>query len=280
MSWAAVARKDFYDAVQSRSIWALSGFFILLAIGLTYAYAEVPLLSGEQGTIGGLTFFLAGIVGTFVAVTAVVLCYRSIAGEDELGSMKLLLSLPHSRSDVLLGKVLGRTGVLTLPLGIGLGVGLAMGILMLGRGSVLAAVVFLLWTFVFALAYVSIIVGLSALTGSTTRAAALSIGFLLLFEFFWGAVPFAVRFVISGFSLPTGQPPDWYTLLGQLSPSDAYVSGLTALLPDIARGTGQPIPGSNTDAFYADPAAGIVIIFLWLVVPLAVGYTTFSRADL
>lgn len=279
MSWAAVARKDFHDAVQSRTIWALSGFFILLAIGLTYAYAEVPLLSGGQGTIGGLVFFLAGIVGTFVAVTTVVLCYRSIAGEAELGSMKLLLSLPHSRSDVVLGKVIGRTGVLALPLSIGLGIGLAMSILLIGRGSVQPAIVFLLWTFVFALAYVSIIVGLSALTGSTTRAAALSIGFFLLFEFLWDAVPFAVLFVVSGFSFPTSQP-DWYPLLGQLSPSDAYVSGLTALLPDVARGTGQPIPGSGVDAFYADPAAGIVILFAWLCIPLAIGYTAFSRADL
>lgn len=279
MSWTAVAQKDFHDAVQSRTIWALSGFFILLAIGLTYAYAEVPLLAGGQGTIGGLVFFLAGIVGTFVAVTAVVLCYRSIAGEDELGSMKILLSLPHSRSDVLLGKVIGRTGVLALPLGIGLGVGLAMGILMIGRGSVLPAIVFLLWTFVFALTYVSIIVGLSALTDSTTRAAALSIGFFLLFEFLWDVVPFVVLFVVSGFSFPTSQP-NWYPLLGLLSPSDAYVSGLTALLPDVARGTGQPIPGSGVDAFYADPAAGIVILLAWLAIPLAIGYAVFSRADL
>lgn len=280
MTWVAVAKKDFSDAVQSRSLWALSAFFILLSLGLTYGYSEFEFLSaGTETTIGGLVFFLGGIVGLFVSITSIVICYRAIAGERELGSAKILLSLPHSRLDVLVGKVVGRTAVLAVPLIIALGLGLSIGIIVIGAGSILSAVIFLGWTFFFALVYVSIIVGLSALVSSTTKAAALGIGFFFIVEFLWDGVAFVLLFVANGFSLPTAAP-DWYFVVTQVPPSNAYFSGLVALLPDVAAAVNASTGAAGFDAFYAVPEIGIVILCLWLIVPISIGYTVFSRADL
>lgn len=137
MSWIAVARKDFRDTVQSRALWVLVAVFVALSVVSTYAYVEVPEMFGSPGgaTFGGLIFFTLGISALFVPLAAIVVGYKSLAGERELGSIKLLLSLPTTRANVFAGKVLGRAAVLAVGLGVGLVAGLGFGAAMLGEAS-------------------------------------------------------------------------------------------------------------------------------------------------
>jgi ABC-2 type transport system permease protein len=280
MSWTAVAKKDFRDAVQSRALWALLAVFVVLSVVLSYSYAEFPALVGgtEQATVGGLVFFTSGIVSLFVSLTAIVVCYKAIAGERELGSIKLMLALPHSRRDVFVGKLVGRTGVLSLALAVGLVVGLGVGSVLLGSFEPVPLALFLVATLLFAVVYVTIVVSISATTGSTSRATTGALGFFLLFELLWDVVPMGIVYVANGFSLPT-QMPDWIFPLMQLPPSSAYVLVLNALLPDLA----DAAPGgaaAGFDAFYARPELGFVVLGFWVVVGLAVGSYRFVNADL
>jgi len=50
----------------------------------------------------------------FVPMLGLAISYAAIAGERDSGSIKLLLSLPNSRRDVILGKFIGRCAVLTI----------------------------------------------------------------------------------------------------------------------------------------------------------------------
>jgi len=50
---------------------------------------------------------------------ALIAAYLAIAGERESGSLKLLLGLPPSRGEVLVGKFLGRSGVVAIGLVLG-----------------------------------------------------------------------------------------------------------------------------------------------------------------
>ncbi|WP_459191951.1 ABC transporter permease subunit [Halosimplex sp. J119] len=290
MTWATVAEKDFRDAVQSRALWALVVVFVLLSVASTFAYVEVPEMFGEPGgaTFGGLILFTVGITGLFVPLAAIVVCYKSIAGERELGSIKLLLSLPTNRRSVFIGKVAGRAAVLSFGLGVGLVVGFGFGAVMLGTIDLGAVLVFLLVTLAFAAVYATIVVSLSATTGSTTRATTLALGFFVVFELFWDVVPTAFLYVVSGLSFPSTFP-DWFYFVSQLSPSAAYFSTVVALLPDIAGTTGAAPSGSGvdvevaqagTDPFYLSPEIGIVVLLVWFVIPLVVGYFQFDSADL
>ena len=290
MTWRTIARKDFRDAVQSRALWALVTVFVGLSLVSTYAYVQVPELFGEPdgATFAGLVFFTVGLTGLFVPLAAIVVCYKSLAGERELGSIKLLLSLPTNRLHVFVGKVVGRAAVLTFGLGIGLVVGLGFGSALLGEINAAATVIFLLVTLAFAAVYAGIMVSLSALTGSTSRATTLALGFFVVFELFWDAVPMAILYVIGGFRMPT-TVPDWIYPLSQVAPSSAYFSSVIALLPDLAEslsatpeqsGVGVDVGHADVEPFYASPEIGLVILALWLVVPFLVGYYRFNDADL
>ncbi len=290
MTTLAVAKKDFRDAVQSRALWALVTVFVLLSVVSSYAYVEVPEMFGSPGgaTFPGLIFFTVGLIGLFVPLAAIVVCYKSVAGERELGSIKLLLSLPTDRLNVFAGKVVGRAAVLAFGLGIGLTVGLGFGSALLGEVDVLALLVFVLLTLAFAAIYAGIVVSLSAMTGSTSRATTLALGFFVVFELFWDAVPVAVLYVVEGFSMPTAIP-DWVFVVTQISPSSAYFSGLVALLPDLAAATGADpgqggagvdVGAADGGSLYTAPEIGVVMLALWAILPLAVGYYRFARADL
>jgi ABC-2 type transport system permease protein len=281
MSWTAIAKKDFRDAVQSRALWALLGVFVVLSVVLSYSYATFPELVGgtTEPTVGGLVFFTSGIVSLFVSLTAIVVCYKAIAGERELGSIKLMLALPHRRRDVFLGKLVGRTGVLTLALAVGLVVGLGLGSALIGSFELVPILAFLFVTLLFAVVYVTVVVSLSATTGSTSRATTFALGFFLLFELLWDVVPLGVVYVASGFSLPA-QMPDWIFPVMQLPPSSAYVLALSALLPDLATSAPGGGVAAGFDAFYARPELGFAVLAFWLVVPMAIGSYRFANADL
>ncbi|EMA35414.1 ABC transporter permease [Halobiforma nitratireducens] len=288
MTWETIATKDFRDAVQSRALWAIIAVFVIVSLLSTYAYVEVPEMLGEPGgaTFAGLLFFTSGLVALFVPLTAIVVCYKSLAGERELGSIKLLLAQPTTRRDVFVGKVVGRAGVLAVGLGIGVVVGLGFGATLLGTLEAVAVVTFVLLTLVFAAAYAAIVVSLSATTGSTARATTLALGFFVLFELLWDIVPIGLLYVVSGFSFPT-EIPDWVFTVTQASPSSAYFSSLVALLPDLADQVGAE-PGleagvevtTDSGPLYASPEIGLVVLVLWLLVPTAIGYYRFDRADL
>lgn len=284
MTWIAVARKDFRDAVRSYLFWALSALFLLLVGILTYSYTGTDIGGSQDKRTLDLVTFIASSLGLFVSLTAIIISYKSIAGEHESGSLKLLLSLPHTRRDVILGKVLGRSAVLSIPVVVALAVGTLAGMIALGDFEILAPTAFLLVSLLFVGAYVSIGVGLSALTRSTTQATALGVTFFVVFEVLWEVVLLAVVFITSGFSFDTAsESPDWLYLLSQLPPSSAFGTTLVAVLdivadPEETFGAGPT--ADSIDAFYGTQWIGLFVLLFWITVPTLLGYWAFERRDL
>jgi ABC-2 type transport system permease protein len=278
MSWTTVARKDFQDARRSRALWALSAVFLALAAGGAGLYAFVPdITAGPGGSTIGLLGFLASPVTLFVAVASVVVCYTSVAGETESGSGKLLLSLPHTRRDIVLGKVVGRGLVLAIPVAVGLVVMLAVVFAGGVSFSPVDYAVFVAVTLFYTLAYVALFVGVSATTSSTTWAATISVLLLVVFEVAWDVVPMGAWFVANGFEVPSGllagnlgARPDWVAFLYQLPPSGAYQNAVGGFLS----GDG------GSEAFFLTTWFSLVVLALWALVPLTIGYTRYQQTDL
>ncbi len=283
MSWVAVAKKYFRDAVRARTLWALSALFLVLAAGIAFAYAYVDELSGGDPSALGVMFFVANIVGTFISLAAILACYKAIAGERESGTIKILLSLPHSRRDVIVGKLLGRTAVLALPVVIALLIGIVIAGVLIGEFAPVGTVAFALVSLLFAFTYVSIMVGISGTTGSTSRAAALAVGFFVVVELMWDIVALGLAFAANGFQFPqtAADFPEWLFVVNQVPPSSSFVTSLTAVIPEapaaVAGGTQSP---GDVEAFFGTPWLGIVVLLFWLVIPVLLGFYRFRKADL
>lgn len=273
MTWAAVARKDFRDARLSKALWALTALFVLMSVGFAYLYATIPALSADVNGVStvGLLFLLSAPATLFIAVAAIVVAAGSIAGERGSGSAKLLLGLPHSRRDVVLGKLVGRTAVLAVAILVGLLVSLAVVVALYTSVSLTDYAIFAALTLLLSLAYVGIMVGISATTATGGRAIAFGLGAFVVLELLWDLVPFGVAFVVNGFTTAgLSALPDWIAFLGLLTPTTAYQNALEWFLGTASAG----VP------FYLTGWASLAVLAAWLLVPLLVGYRRFGRADL
>jgi ABC-2 type transport system permease protein len=65
-----------------------------------------------------------------VPVLALVASYLAIAGERESGTLKLLLGMPPTRREVVLGKLLGRLAVTTTAIVVAFTVGALLAVVM------------------------------------------------------------------------------------------------------------------------------------------------------
>lgn len=282
MSWIAVARKDFQDAVRSKVLWLLSALFVVFAGGVAYVYTLV--FGGAGGEVGrelsslALIQFMLAPVGTLVPLTALIVGYKAVAGEVESGTLKLLLSLPHTREDVVFGKLAGRTGVLAVPVVVGFALAAVVVLALYSSFDAVEYVLFLALTVLFGATFVSIAVGISAATKSTSKAAASVFGVFILFEFLWSVIPMGIHYLVEGVFFPVGRPPNWYLFVQQLSPSNAYTATVRSILPNaqnpIAAALGGDAPFYLTDWF------ALVILAFWLVIPVTLGYLAFERKDL
>lgn len=269
MSAIVVAKKDFRDAVRSPVLILLTLLFSLLTLGgaaFASLLAEMVEEGGSESTVD-LLAALQAPAGFLVPIIALVVGYGAVAGEREDGSLKFLLGLPHRRRDVVLGKVLGRTGVVAASILIGFTVGL---------GGFVAFVGFTLVTILFGFVYVCIGAALSSLTRSTTRAAIGAICVVVLVKVVWAIVGWILLFSF-GDGSAGGSVPDWYLSYLALSPDNAYSTAVGAVL-----GGRQGLIASTVDTLplLAKPWFAFVVLAVWALVPLGLGILRFDRVDL
>lgn len=101
-----VANKEFHDGLRNRWVLSISIIFTLLATGLAYFGASA---SGQAGftTLSTTLVSLASLAVFIIPLIALMLAYDGIVGEDESGTLLLLMTYPLSRWQLILGKMLG-----------------------------------------------------------------------------------------------------------------------------------------------------------------------------
>jgi ABC-2 type transport system permease protein len=290
MSWATVAGKEFRDAIRSRRLWLLTAAFIVVfnLPPVLWAYLEfgpaAPDVTSQTELTSTYVKGMMGINFVFVPLIAIVSGYRMVVGEHETGSLKLLLSLPHSRRDVFLGKILGRTGVVGVAISSAYVLALP---LLYGTGQTVDLFLYLLYgalTIFFGLAFFALAGGLSAAVGSELKAGALSFGTYVLFTLFWDPITTLARLLSQSYGLSSRQFLEFWFALKTLSPVEAY-RDLTFVMRDQPQSTvvesAYAANGwSGWPPFYLENEWHLAVLIAWGVVPALVGYYLFSRRDL
>jgi len=272
MSWRAIARKDVSDAIRSRVLWLLLGVFLVVFLGLAYA---VPKLADEE-----FDTFLAvstAVVGLLVPLLAVVVGYKAVIDERTSGSMAILLSLPHSRRDVAVGKFLGRGVVLSGPIVLALLLAVPIVLLRYATFEPVTYLGFVVATVVFGLSFLGIAVGLSMATTASRRVVAGAFGAYIVFVMLWaGLVDFLVLVLFRFQENPLSDPPTWAVFAKLAEPTTAYQY---VLAEGVEAGTPSPVDALGPQ-WFASPIVGLALLLAWILVPMTVGYWRFERADL
>jgi len=116
-----VAAKEFRDGLRNRWVLAITLAFAVLAIALAWFGAAA---AGQVGftRISTTIVSLASLAVFLIPLIALMMAYDSIVGEDEKGTLLLLMTYPISRIGLLVGKFLGHAAMLALSTALGFGI--------------------------------------------------------------------------------------------------------------------------------------------------------------
>jgi ABC-2 type transport system permease protein len=306
MSWQAVARKEFRDAIRSRWLHGSTLFFALFLGGAAALFfgvligpenRQVSNLFGFFANLGVFSFSFPGLLALVLGFIALSTSYGSITGERETGSIKLLLSLPNSRLDAVVGKFLGRSAVVVAALLVGF---LFVFVVLIATGTRLQLGSFVpqvALTALLGMAFVSVGLGISALAGSNREATLATMGLYLVFAVLWGSVSEGIPKLINYTADQVGAGGvseltrvKLGVFLKYLNPLKAYETLAAELYYGPARARlvsatfGEqtalgPVLQESIPVYFSGGFL-FVVLLAWIALPVAVGYWAFDRDDL
>jgi Cu-processing system permease protein len=267
-----MARKEFSDGLRNRWLLAISLLFAVLATGIAWLGAAA---SGQLGftSVPATIASLTSLATFLMPLIALLLAYDAIVGEDESGTLLLLLTYPLGRGHILLGKFVGHGLILALATLIGFGCAtlaiavlvndVDLSLLLWAFGRFMASSTLLGWGFL-GMAY-----GLSSVSAEKSTAAGLALGVWFFFVLVFDLALLALLVLSEGQFSPKILP--WLLLL---NPADIYrLINLSGFEPGagsagvLTLGTDLPLPGAML----------WLCLSLWVVVPLGSAWLLFRR---
>ena len=267
-----VARKEFRDGMRNRWVFAITVIFALFALGLAYFGSAA---SGQVGftSLDTTIVSLASLAIFVIPLIALLLAYDSIVGEEELGTLLLLLSYPLSRFQILAGKFAGHAALLAMSTVLGFG---AAGIVIASiTGKLLslelwqslsffiASATLLGWVFI-AFAYL-----VSVIASEKSRAAGLALIIWFLFVLVFDLLLLGILVGSHG-AVSTRVFP--YLLL--LNPTDVF---RLANLAGFEAAQAYSGLASVATAHLFRPGILLVVLAIWTVLPFTVAVLLFQR---
>jgi len=208
---------------------------------------------------------------------SILLGYKSIARERTTGSLHLTLAFPNARRDVVLGKVVGRSSVLLVPMAATLLLAGVVGVVRYGSDGAVLFPWFLVATALYGIAFVGIAIGLSMSTTVDRRITFGAIGVSLLLVQVWDSIHTATLLVFHRFDFSVlSDMPDWALLFRLVKPSESYYRLVRAGfdIGQASRYVGDSAP------FFVNWWMALAVLAAWCVVPLTLGFRRFSSTDL
>jgi ABC-2 type transport system permease protein len=268
MTWTVVARQDSRSVFGERSVKLLLG---LLATAIVLAGYLYPILGRGPPTTARFGGFAVGWLTTVVPLVGLLLGYNAIAGDRESGAIRLSLSLPHSRRDLLVGAFLGRAGLVAVTSVAAL---VVAGVLVVYPFGALALPRFLLFVglvVVFGAVWTGLGVAVSVAVATRRRALVSAVALFFLFVFVWDPAAGALEAGLTALGVLDGGLPGPARFVVGITPDAAFERVTTGFVD----------PGASVDGpWYMGPWVAVVLLVAWLVVPLELAYRRFAGGDL
>jgi ABC-2 type transport system permease protein len=262
-----IALTDVRDVGRSWMLWLSVALFVALTAGVS----AVPVLATPDATAGESVGLAVDSSSLLVPIISLLVATQSITGERASGTLRVLLSLPPSRREVVLGKLVGR-GAITAVASLAATVATAVVVAVLyGDVPVGTLAVFGGLLALFSVVFVFVGVGISAGVSTTTRSTSAAVAFYLTTGLLWTVVLVGVRYAGTALGVVTpGTTPGWLHVLGALPPNTAFTRTYTAL----TAGGSAGVPLHRSAPFL------LAVLCGWALVVPALGYLRFRTAEL
>jgi Cu-processing system permease protein len=256
-----VAFKELRDRLRNRWVLAVSLVFTVFALVIAYFGGA------QQGVVGlrSIEFTITSLVSLviyLIPLIALILGFDAIVGERERGSLDLMLALPITRLELLLGKYVGLAAALSLSTLLGFGLVGALLVSQNGIASLAPLASFVGSSVLLGLAFLSLAVMLSVLASDRTRASGLAIAMWFLFVLVFDLILLGLLIGLGGES-----GTEWFPYLLLLNPADVFrilnvfsleevrnLYGLTSIVP----------------VALAKPWLMALVMLAWIAAPLSI----------
>lgn len=262
-----IAAKEFRDRIRNRWVIAVAVIFTLFALAITYFGAA------QQGEVGfrNIEFTIASLVSLviyLIPLIALILGYDAIVGERERGSLDLLLSMPITRLELLIGKFTGLSTALACSTLIGFGL---VGLLLASQTTPEALyhyAGFMLSAILLGMVFLSLAVMVSVIARDRARASGAAIALWFLFVLVYDLALLGVL-VLSGGAF--GE--ELFPLLLLFNPADIFRILNIFNMEELRNfyGLATVFPASLSNPWLL---GGMMIA--WIVAPLAIALWRFK----
>lgn len=215
-----IALKEYKDGLRNRWFLFITVLFALLAVGITWFGAAA---AGKVGftNLPATIASLSSLATFLMPLIALLLAYDAIVGEEEGGTLMLLLTYPLTRSQIIFGKFVGHSMILGLATLIGFGsAALAIAVFVndISLWQLLTAFArFIVSSIVLGMVFLACAYVLSARATEKSTAAGLALGVWFFFVLIFDLALLALLVVGQGKFNPDALP--WLLLL---NPTDIY----------------------------------------------------------
>ncbi|HOL38128.1 MAG TPA: ABC transporter permease [Rubrivivax sp.] len=263
----AIAAKEFRERRRNRWIVAVAAVFAAFALLIAYFGAA------QQGAVGfrGIQVTIASLTSLviyLVPLIVLLLGYDAIAGERERGSLDLLLSLPVTRFELLLGKYLGLGAAFAASTLVGFGLAGAVLVWRAEPGALLHYAAFVASALLMGMAFLALAVMVSVIATDRTRASGAAIALWLFFVLVFDLLLLGALVLSGGRGVGEVVP---YLLL--LNPADVFRVLNIFTMADVAvlYGLATVVPPA-----LADPRLLGAVMAAWIVAPLGIAAWRFK----
>lgn len=262
-----LAAKEFRDRIRNRWVLAVALVFTVFSLVITYFGGA------QQGQLGlrSIEFTISSLVSLviyLIPLIALLLGFDAVVGERERGSLDLLLSLPITRLELLLGKYLGLAAALTLSTLAGFGLVAILLFQQFSWPGLYHYLGFMISSVLLGLAFLSLAVLMSVIARERTRASGLAIALWFFFVLVFDLLLLAGLVGTGG-----AYGGDVFAYMLLLNPADVFRILNVFTLEDVRTlyGLASIVPPA-----LAEPWLMGSVMLAWIVVPLALARWRFK----
>jgi ABC-2 type transport system permease protein len=268
MTWPVVTRHDGKQLVGERSVRLLLGLLGVVVVLAGYVY---PVWAAPPHTTARFGGFAVDWLTTLVPLVGLLIGYNAVVSDRESGAIRLSLSLPHSRRDLLVGTFVSRVGLVAATTVAALVLAGALVVYPFGELALLGFLLFVPLAVAFGAVWTGLGIAISFAVSTQRRALVVAFALFFVFALVWDPAAGALRLGLQAAGLLEGALPAPVRFVVGLEPGNLFERVTTGFVD----------PGASVDGpWYLGPWVALVLLVGWIVAPLALAFRRFAGSDL